>query len=126
MIRRALAAVSYLVYVLRAIVAGTWHVCVGAFRRDFASAPAVVEFPLRCRTDGEIVAMASSITITPGTLVLGTAAGTPDAPPTLFVHALFGGTRDEILTDLRDMETRLLRVTRRPADVPVEDQEGPR
>ena len=114
MIRRTLAACSYLAYVLRAVVVGTFQVCLGAFRRDFAAAPALVEFPLRCRTDGEIVAMASSITITPGTLVVGTAAGTPDTPPTLFVHALLGGTRAEILDDLRDMETRLLRVTRRP------------
>ncbi|GAB48760.1 Na+/H+ antiporter subunit E [Mobilicoccus pelagius] len=114
MIGRILATISYVVYILVAVAQGAWQVCLAAFRRDPAPLPAVVELPLRCRTDGEIVAMASSITITPGTLVVGTAAGTADTPPTLFVHALFGGTREEILDDLRDMETRLLRVTRGP------------
>ena len=35
--------------------------------------PAIVEFPLRCRSDLEISVLASSITITPGTMVLGIA-----------------------------------------------------
>ena len=117
MIGHVLAVLSYLGYILRAIVAGTWHVCLAAFDATATARPAIVELPLRCRTDGEIAAMASSITITPGTLVLGTAAGTPDTPPTLFVHALFGGTREEVLAYLRDMETRLLRAVRGPRHV---------
>lgn len=122
MIGRVLAVISYVLYILRSIAAGTWNVCLSAFRATATTHPAIVELPLRCRTDGEIAAMASSITITPGTLVLGTAAGTPDTPPTLFVHALFGGTREQILDDLRDMETRLLRATRGPRRL----QEDPR
>ncbi len=129
MIGHLVAVVSYVVYVLHAVAVGTWHVCVAAFRPGDTSHPAIVEFPLRCATDGEIAMMASSITITPGTLVVGTAAGTADAPPTLFVHALFGGSREEVVGGLREMETKLLRATRGPRaarDVPDAPDPGAR
>lgn len=109
---RIVAAVSYVAYILKAVVIGSVRVARAAMTPGLDLRPAIVEFPLRCRTDGEIAAMASSITITPGTLVVGTAAATDDAPATLFVHAMFGGTRSEIVDDLRDMESRLLAVTR--------------
>ena len=35
-----------------------------------------------------------------------------DGTPTLFVHSLYGRGRAEILEGLRDMESRLLKVTR--------------
>ncbi|WP_052465971.1 Na+/H+ antiporter subunit E [Mobilicoccus massiliensis] len=112
MIRHPLAALSYLAYIVAAIGSGTWQICRAAVSRRRLIRPGIVELPLRCRTDGEIVAMSSSITITPGTLVVGTAAATRTAPPTLFVHAMFCSDREAVLADLRDMETRLLRVTR--------------
>ena len=37
-----------------------------------------------------------------------------ETPATFFVHVALGGTRTEILRDLRDMESRLLRATRGP------------
>jgi multicomponent Na+:H+ antiporter subunit E len=83
-----------------------------------------VEFPLRCRTDLQITALSASITITPGTLVLGTAEAREGTPPTLFVHALFAPDRESVLADLRDMETRLLRAAGAPADVRPEPSGG--
>ena len=56
--------------------------------------------------------MASSITITPGTVTLGIAPAVGDRPQTLFVHALYGQDRDELVDGLRDMEHRLLKMTR--------------
>lgn len=83
--------------------------------------PAIIEFPLRCSTDLEITWMASSITVTPGTLVVGTASATEDHPPTLFVHVMYADSREQVLTDLRDMESRLLRATRgrRADEIPM-------
>ncbi|WP_130014517.1 Na+/H+ antiporter subunit E [Serinicoccus sediminis] len=74
--------------------------------------PAIVALPLHCETDLEISTMASSITITPGTITLGIAPRTGDSPPTLYVHALYGADREEVITELRDMERRLLVMTR--------------
>lgn len=73
----------------------------------------IVQLPLRCTTDLEITMFASSITITPGTLVAAIAASDgADDPPTLFVHVLFAGSEDEAMTDLYDMERRLLTAMR--------------
>lgn len=98
----------------------------GAIAADVATpgsklAPAIIEFPLRCSTDLEITWLASSITVTPGTLVVGTASATEDHPATLFVHVMYAKSREQVLADLRDMESRLLRATRgrRADEVPM-------
>ncbi len=106
-------AVSYALYVIREVVKGSWQVARAALRPGpLLSTPAIIELPLGCRTDLEVTALASSITITPGTLVVGTAAAAGERPATLFVHALFADGRADVVAGLRDMEARLLRVTR--------------
>lgn len=109
---RSWYALRYVTYILIEVVRGSLRVAGAAIGARPASTPAIVELPLRCRSDLEVTLMASSITITPGTLVLGTAAATATEPPTLFVHSLFGRDRQEILAGLIDMEDRLLQVTR--------------
>ncbi len=105
-------ALTYLGFIIGEVLAGTLRVARAAFGPGVVSDPAIVQVPLRCRTDLEIVLLASCITITPGTLVVGTAPATEDAPPTLFVHSLFEADRQRVLAGLRDMESRLLRATR--------------
>lgn len=108
----------YLGYVLREVIAGSWRVARATWRpaglHPPGTGPAIVEFPLACRSDLEVSILSSCITITPGTLVVGTAAALAehDVPPTLFVHAAFGGTRADLLSGLRELESRLLRATR--------------
>jgi multicomponent Na+:H+ antiporter subunit E len=113
---RLIAVLSYLVYLVREVLAGAWRVTRSVVSPGAASSPGIVEFPLRCRTDLQITALSASITITPGTLVLGTAEAREGTPPTLFVHALFAPDRESVLADLRDMETRLLRAAGAPAE----------
>lgn len=103
---------SFALWVLLEIIMGSVTVARAAYSPRTRTSPAIVEFPLRAETDLEIVSMASSITITPGTLVVGIAHGTAEEPPSLFVHALFAESREQVLADLTDMEDRLLRVTR--------------
>lgn len=95
-----------------------WHILTGSLTvarsawlsKSGLAKPAIVEFPMRCRSDLEILLMASSITITPGTLVLGVAAATPEgAPATLFVHSLYDNDRESIMAGLLEMEDCLLR-----------------
>lgn len=102
----------YLPWLVLEVVKGSWNVLRDTLTPGNDSTPMIVEMPLRCRTDLEITAMASSITITPGTLVVGTAAAGDGLSPSLFVHSLYAGSRAELLADLRDMESRLLRATR--------------
>ncbi|WP_151525810.1 Na+/H+ antiporter subunit E [Serinicoccus kebangsaanensis] len=107
---------------VRTVVYGGWlaaEVVRGALRigadvvtPGLRMSPAIVALPLHCETDLEISTMASSITITPGTITVGIAPRTGESPPTLYVHALYGQDRDEVVADLRDMERRLLVMTR--------------
>ncbi|MDN5571984.1 MAG: Na+/H+ antiporter subunit E [Propionibacteriaceae bacterium] len=104
--------VSYVAWIVLEVIKGSIDVARDAVTPGVGSTPAIVKLPLRCRTDLEVTAMASSITITPGTIVLGTASAQGGAPPVLYVHSLYGGTRAEIMAGLHEMEDRLLRVTR--------------
>ena len=110
---RIVHGISYLVYIAWAIVTGSVTIVSRLFlpTREYAS-PMIVEVPLRCATDLEVTLFASSITITPGTLVTAIAAGTATTEPVLFVHALFEESEDSALDGLYDMESRLLAMTR--------------
>ena len=107
-----LHALTYTGFIVREILAGGFTVARDVMTPGLDVSPAIVELPLHCETDLEISLMASSITITPGTVTLGIAPAVDDRPPTLFVHALHGQDRDEVVEGLRDMEHRLLRMTR--------------
>lgn len=104
--------IRYLLWLSGQIVSGSLSMARNAVRPGEFGAPSVIEFPLRCVTDLEVTWMASSITITPGTLVLGTAHGTDTEPVTVFVHCVFDQDRAEIEEGLRAMEDRLLSMLR--------------
>lgn len=107
-----LRLIPYLLWLLKEILSGTWDVMSNLFKGGDYGRPMIVQLPLRCVTDIEITSMAQSITITPGTLVVATAAGTSKTPPTLFVHSLFGEDEQDVLDGLYDMEDRLLKALR--------------
>lgn len=104
--------IRYVLFITRELWVGAFRVAGVAFRPGTHSSPAIVEYPLRCRTDLEVTLMTSSITITPGTLVLGVASAADGLPPTIFVHDLFSEGRQSVVAGLRDMEDRLLLMTR--------------
>lgn len=127
---RIIHGISYVLYILWAIITGSYTVAsrLFLFNRTYAH-PMIVELPLRCATDLEVTLFASSITITPGTLVTAIAAGTSTTPAVLFVHALFEDSEASALEGLIDMESRLLAMTRgrAPRELPgerVADPEG--
>lgn len=106
--------IVYLAWLIGQVVAGSVTVARRAMRPGRFAEPSIVAFPLRCETDLEVTWMASSITITPGTLVVGTAHGSDVEPVTVFVHSVFDQDRESVQEGLRDMEDRLLRMTRGP------------
>lgn len=122
---RLIHGISYVGFILWAIVTGSWTIVSRLFRADYAQ-PMIVELPLRCATDLEVTLFASSITITPGTLVTAIAAGTSTRPPVLFVHALFEDSEEDALAGLTDMESRLLAMTRGRAPGGRIESEGDR
>lgn len=121
---RPWSTLRYAVWITAEIVSGAVRIARTDLRGPGDLSPAVLELPLRCRTDLEITLMASSITITPGTLTVGIAPGAPDRPATLFVHALYAADPDAVRAGLRDMEDRLLRMTRGASGAAEAREEG--
>jgi len=118
-----LRLIGYFLWVFKEVVVGSMTMTQALVTRRGYSQPMIVQVPLRCTTDLEITMFASSITITPGTLVVAIAAGDgADDPPTLFVHALFADSEADALDGLYDMETRLLTAMRRRPPKPVSDR----
>lgn len=109
---RLIHGLSYLLYIGWAIVTGSLTIVTRLFRPDPYANPMIVEIPLRCVTDLEVTLFASSITITPGTLVTAIASGTSTQPPVFFVHVLFDDSEEAAMEGLYDMESRLLAMTR--------------
>lgn len=74
-----------------------------------------------CRTDGEVTLLSALITLTPGTLTMGTrregavgdAPGDPGARRLLYVHGLYADGPDALRAEIHDMERRLLHAMRR-------------
>ena len=122
---RFIHGISYVGFIVWAIITGSATIVARLLRSDYAQ-PMIVELPMRCATDLEVTLFASSITITPGTLVTAIAAGTSTTPPVIFVHALFEESEESALDGLIDMESRLLSMTRGRAPGPHADSVGGR
>jgi multicomponent Na+:H+ antiporter subunit E len=122
---RIVHGISYVAFIVWAIITGSFTIVTRLFRTDYA-APMIVELPMRCATDLEVTLFASSITITPGTLVAAIASGTRTTPPVIFVHALFEDSEQSALDGLIDMESRLLAMTRGRAPQTSTESEGGR
>ena len=68
--------------------------------------PAVVEGPLRVRSDAAVTAIANSITLTPGTLTMDYDAATN----TLIVHSIAVDDRETVLAPIRTWEDYALAI----------------
>lgn len=74
--------------------------------------PRIVKLPLGDLTDLEVALLTSSITITPGTLVLGVSPNDGPEPRAAFVQSLFGEDEEAVHADLEGMRARVLAATR--------------
>lgn len=85
----------------------------------------IARFRSACRTDFELTLLASLITLTPGTLTMGTEKlempQGQDDERHLFVHGMYHPDADALRKDLRDMETHMLRAVRRRGYRPATD-----
>lgn len=78
------------------------------------STPGVVSLETRCRTDAELTILASLITLTPGTLTLGTSEpAKAGGPRILHVHGMYHSTPESLRDELRTIERHMLGAVRR-------------
>jgi multicomponent Na+:H+ antiporter subunit E len=103
-----LALLSFVVFILRALVVSSARVALAVI----APTPArtrteIVDVPLS--TDSELVAsvMANSITLTPGTMTVEVR----EVPLTLSVHVFGFGDEASFRAEMADLERRILRAT---------------
>ncbi|GGW69950.1 Na+/H+ antiporter subunit E [Alishewanella tabrizica] len=70
--------------------------------------PGVISMPLRAETDMEITLVANAISLTPGSLSLDVSSDRT----VLYVHVMYLYDEEQVLADLKRMETKILRVMR--------------
>lgn len=100
---------GYILWLVKEIWVSSWKVARSVLGFGPAVRPAVVAVPLDVRTDMEITLLASSVTLTPGTLSLDVS---PDRR-TLYVHTMFGEDAATVRDDIKlAMERRILELLR--------------
>lgn len=84
--------------------------------------PAIIAVPAASETDAEWTMISNLITLTPGTMTLSISR----KHSILYVHGMFVDSRESLVTDIQEMEDRLLQAMRRrpgdlrrPMEVPV-------
>ncbi|WP_265520848.1 Na+/H+ antiporter subunit E [Oerskovia flava] len=99
-----------------------WQVVVSNFTviRDTVtpgqnSSPCIARLETRCRSAAEVTLLATAITLTPGTLTLGTRTrpGSSDGAWDLYVHGMYADGPEGLIAELRVIEDHMVRATRR-------------
>jgi multicomponent Na+:H+ antiporter subunit E len=110
--RRTFAVVTYIVYLLWAIVVSSFQVAAIILSPKPQLRQGIVAVPVDACTDFELAILASSITLTPGTLSIDVgqdAAG----KRVLYVHNLVVGDPEDMRRQIKqDFERRIMRFTR--------------
>lgn len=94
---RLVGLVRWWWYVNLEVWRGTAMVLRHAVRPSRTTHPSIVQVPLQACTDIEVVAVAMTVQLTPGTVVVGIAGSAGDEPVSLFVHALDLPDRQAVL-----------------------------
>jgi len=94
------SAALYLVVFLKELLTANVDVARRVISPSLPIEPAVVEVPLRVRSDVAITTIANSITLTPGTLTMDYDSDTN----TLYVHSIDGSDRDAVIEPIRRWE----------------------
>lgn len=76
------------------------------------STPGIARVPTRCRSDLELTVLAALVTLTPGTLTLGTVKDPASGQRVLFVHGMYAEDADALRAGTAALEARMLRALR--------------
>jgi len=87
-------------FFIRETVKSNFKVAYDIITPGFTTRPAIIAVPLKVSTDNEILALASLINLTPGTLVLEI----PDDKRTMYVHEMYvpGNNPDTVRKNIRE------------------------
>lgn len=103
---------GYALFMVWSIVVASVQVAGYVLSPDPKLDQGIVEIPLDVRSDLETAILASSITLTPGTISIHVGRN-PEGQRVLYVHNLVMGDPSEVRRKIKhDFERRILRVTR--------------
>lgn len=103
---------GYIVFLVWSIIVASVQVAGYVLSPKLKLQQGIVAIPLDAQSDLEIAILASSITLTPGTISVNVARQT-DGARVLYVHSLVMGDPDDLRKTIKqDFERRILRVTR--------------
>jgi multicomponent Na+:H+ antiporter subunit E len=110
--RRTWAAFTYAVFLLWAIIKSSFQVAGVVLSRHARPRRGIVAIPVEKITDFELAMLASSITLTPGTLSIDVDKDA-NGQRVLYVHNVILNDPDEMRQQVKaDFEQRILRLTR--------------
>ena len=99
----------FTIWFLKEMVVSSFAVIKDAVRPGSDATPRVVRLPVEGSPDWHVVLISMLITLTPGTLTLGTAPAEGDLPPGLLVHSMYHPDTDSAVADVDDMFQRMRR-----------------
>lgn len=102
--------IAFTLIYLKEIVMSSIRVAKDVLSPTLTMKPGLIAFPLDVKSDIEIVALASLISLTPGTLSVDTS----DDHTVLYVHGMYVGTdgREKTIRDIKSaLESRVMRLT---------------
>lgn len=106
--RRVPYAVIFAFVFLYELVLANLRVAWEAVTPGYSMQAGIVRVPTDCQTEWEMMFLANTLTMTPGTLSLEVDTTTRD----LYVHTLYVTDRDQFIADVHSIERVLLRALR--------------
>lgn len=103
--RRIFQTVGFLAYFVKILIQSNWTVAKVLMRPGFNESPRVIRYSVEGLTNLQITALANVITLTPGTLSMDIS----EDKKTLYVHCMFGVSREQITRDLDDLRDRIMK-----------------
>lgn len=111
------------------IITSSWAVLQDLVTPGINAHPGIARVRTDCRTDAEVTMLSAMITITPGTLTLGTETD-DDGLRWIYVHSLYDGDPASVAEGSIDMQNHILAAMRRhgfdPRSLDQTDRHRPR
>jgi multicomponent Na+:H+ antiporter subunit E len=106
--------VWFVVWFLALVIRSNMEVIRDVLTPGQASRPCIARYESRCRSDAELTLLAAAITLTPGTLTIGTRTDSSGGR-LLYVHSMYDGDPQALGASVRRIEDKMFSATRREA-----------
>lgn len=101
-----------IVWFIGQIISSSWAVLRDLATPGMKAHPGIARVRTDCRTDAEITMLSAFITITPGTLTIGSDID-DDGTRWIYVHSMYDGTPEAVADGSIDMQNHILAAMRR-------------